>query len=149
MDLQFKPVWCTQDSHENYSGNREGNLDSDKAVFKAIFLIPDRNSCLFIFQSFSELFVSFLESESEAMLPVGQGSRLSNINNPLLSGLAPQQSAATHRGLPSGPTGQPIATSTPVGTPARSNMPSLPPSSISRPLSGSTLSATDGSTRYV
>ena len=83
------------------------------------------------------------------MLPVGQGSRLSNINNPLLSGLAPQQSTATHRGLPSGPPGQPIATSTPVGTPARSNMPSLPPSSISRPLSGSTLSATDGSTRYV
>lgn len=83
------------------------------------------------------------------MLPVGEGSRLSNISNPLLSGLAPEQSAATHRRLPSGPTGQPIATSTPVGTPARSNLSSLPPSSISRPLSGSTLTATDGSTRYV
>ena len=79
---------------------------------------------------------------------MGEGSRRANLTNPLLSGLTPQQSAPTHPRLP-GPAGQPAATSTPVGTPARNNMPPLPLSAISRPLSGSAPSGIDGLMRYL
>lgn len=94
----------------------------------------------FDFQSFSELFVSFLESESEVPLSSGEGSRRGNLSNPLLSG-------AAHHVLQSA--GHPIATSTPVGTPARNTVPSLPPSAISRPLAGPVPSGTDGLSRFV
>ena len=84
---------------------------------------------IFCFQSFSELFVSFLESESE--VPRSSGEASGRVTNPLLSGMTPQQSTASHV-----PRGLPMATSTPIGTPSRSNAPPLPPlpqSAVSRP----------------
>lgn len=137
------------------------------------YIMLDLMFFCFGFQSFSELFVSFLESESEVPLSGGEGHRRGNLSNPLLS-------SATHHVLPAA--GRPIATSTPVGTPARSNMPpvgtparnsmppvgspampnmtpvgttartnmppSLPPSAISRPATGPLPSVADGLTRY-
>ena len=86
-------------------------------------------------QSFSELFVSFLESESD--LASGEAGS-TRVRNPLLSG-------ATHHVIPTA--GRPMATSTPVGTPARNNMPPLPTSAIARPLTGS--ASVDSFMRYV
>lgn len=80
----------------------------------------------FCFQSFSELFVSFLESESE--VPRSSGEASGRVTNPLLSGMTPQQSTASHV-----PRGLPMATSTPIGTPSRGNAPPLPQSAVSRP----------------
>lgn len=80
-------------------------------------------------KSFSELFVSFLESESE--VPRSSGEASGRVTNPLLSGMTPQQSTASHV-----PRGLPMATSTPIGTPSRGNAPPLPPlpqSAVSRP----------------
>ncbi|XP_078351275.1 uncharacterized protein LOC144636014 isoform X2 [Oculina patagonica] len=80
-------------------------------------------------KSFSELFVSFLESESE--VPRSSGEASGRVSNPLLSGMTPQHTASHV------PAGLPMATSTPIGTPARNNLPTLPPSAMSRPLSTS------------
>lgn len=77
-------------------------------------------------KSFSELFVSFLESESEVPRSIGEAS--GRVTNPLLSGMTPQQSTASHV-----PRGLPMATSTPIGTPSRGNAPPLPQSAVSRP----------------
>lgn len=77
-------------------------------------------------KSFSELFVSFLESESE--VPRSSGEASGRVTNPLLSGMTPQQSTASHV-----PRGLPMATSTPIGTPSRGNAPPLPQSAVSRP----------------
>lgn len=80
-------------------------------------------------KSFSELFVSFLESESE--VPRSSGEASGRVTNPLLSGMTPQQSTASHV-----PRGLPMATSTPIGTPSRGNAPNLPPfpqSAVPRP----------------
>lgn len=95
---------------------------------------------LFVFQSFSELFVSFLESESE--VPRSSSDASVRVSNPLLSGMTPQQSTASHV-----PGGLPIATSTPIGTPARNNLTPLPPSAMTRPLTASAPS--DGMVRWV
>ncbi|KAJ7373403.1 Thyroid receptor-interacting protein 11 [Desmophyllum pertusum] len=81
-------------------------------------------------KSFSELFVSFLESESE--VPRSSSDASVRVSNPLLSGMTPQQSTASHV-----PGGLPIATSTPIGTPARNNLTPLPPSAMTRPLTAS------------
>ena len=85
------------------------------------------------FQSFSELFVSFLESESE--VPRSSVETSGRVNNPLLSGMTPQQSTVSQT-----PGGLPMATSTPIGTPARNNLPTPLPSAMSRPLATSVAS---------
>lgn len=83
-------------------------------------------------KSFSELFVSFLESESE--VPRSSVETSGRVNNPLLSG-TPQQSTVSQT-----PGGLPMATSTPIGTPVRNNIPAPLPSALSRPLATSVAS---------
>ena len=75
-------------------------------------------------------------------MPRSSGEASGRVTNPLLSGMTPQQSTASH--VPRGP---PMATSTPIGTPARSNVPPLPPSAVPRPLTSPAPS--DGLTKYV
>lgn len=90
-------------------------------------------------KTFSELFVSFLESESEAPLSIRESKQTVNLNNPLLTG------ASAHHVMRSA--SRPIATSTPVGTPVMNNIPSPSASAISRPLIGTVPGAIDGFTR--
>ncbi|XP_074630260.1 uncharacterized protein LOC141889029 isoform X2 [Acropora palmata] len=90
-------------------------------------------------KTFSELFVSFLESESEAPLSIRESKQTVNLSNPLLTG------ASAHHVMRSA--SRPIATSTPVGTPVMNNIPSPPASAISRPLIGTVPGAIDGFTR--
>ena len=85
--------------------------------------------------------MSFLESESEAPLSSRETKQTVNLSNPLLTG------AAAHRVMQSA--SRPIATSTPVGTPARNNIPFPPASAISRPLIGTVPGAINGFTRCV
>ena len=58
------------------------------------------------------------------------------VNNPLLSGMTPQQSTVSQ--TPGA--GLPMATSTPIGTPVRNNLPTPLPSALSRPLATSVAS---------
>lgn len=90
-------------------------------------------------KTFSELFVSFLESESEVRLSGNGRKQAVNLSNPLLTG------AAAHHVIQSA--GRPIATSTPVGTPARNNIPPLPASAIARPFTGPVSGVKDAVTR--
>ena len=66
------------------------------------------------------------------------------VNNPLLSGMTPQQSTVSQT-----PGALPIATSTPIGTPARNNLPAPLPSALSRPLATSVSGDVALGTRYV
>ena len=77
-------------------------------------------------------------------MPRSSGEASGRVSNPLLSGMTPQQSTAGHV-----PGGLPIATSTPIGTPARNNLPTLPPSAMSRPLPASASSEVLIGTRCV
>ena len=104
-------------------------------------------SARFRWQSFSELFVSFLESESEVPRSSTEGGAQSVVTNPLLSGLTPQPSTVTHPSLPG--SGRPLATSTPIGTPLRNNLPTVPPPSLPRSLMGAVPNAMDGARRWV
>ena len=144
MDLQLNSVrsQCPQDSHKDNRLGTKGMKEKLCTLVDSILVntAGNRSSTwlircftthyeIFCFQSFSELFVSFLESESE--VPRSSGEASGRVTNPLLSGMTPQQSTASHV-----PRGLPMATSTPIGTPSRGNAPPLPPlpqSAVSRP----------------
>ena len=85
--------------------------------------------------------MSFLESESEVRLSGNGRKQAVNLSNPLLTG------AAAHHVIQSA--GRPIATSTPVGTPARNNIPPLSASAIARPFTGPVSGVKDAVTRCV